>query len=228
MRNLFGEVKAMIYPLAKVKEKEKNMIVDCNNQEQIRGLGFRVNKKHERVFISGNGEYGGIVFRNFPTVTTDGANFTGCIFENTQAIEFSRAKVKNCTFRNVSEISGHFTDFSGCTFVRCHSQGPFLTVDYAGSVEGCTFQTVTALGRDGYVIYSIYGRKKDVREIKRCKFIDCRAESRDGLITYASYYTSRFSHKTKEIENVDLRSCDFGGVDSVCIGSFETGSEEDQ
>ena len=205
------------------------MIIDYQNQEQMKELGFRINKEHGRVFVSVDGDYDGLTFCNFPTITTDDTDFINCTFENTQAIEFSRADVKNCTFRNVSEISGHFTDFSGCTFVECCSQGPLLTIDNVGSVEDCTFETITALGDDGYVIYSIYGKKKDVREIKKCKFLDCEVENEDGELTYCCYYKPFSSYKTVDIDNVDFWSCDFGEGVPILIGSFETEiSDDDQ
>lgn len=191
------------------------MIIDYKNQEQMKELGFRINKEYGRVFVSVNGDYNGVTFRNFPTITTDGTDFKNCIFEDCQEIEFSISEVTNCTFRNVSEVSGHFTDFISCTFVQCCSQGPFLTIDNVGSVEGCTFETITALGDDGYIIFSVYGKKKDVRYIRNCKFVDCKAESEDGLYTYCVYYKRCLACKTIEIENVDMQSCDFGeGADT--------------
>ena len=205
------------------------MIIDYQNQEQMKELGFRINKEHGRVFVSVDGDYDCVTFRNFPTITTDDTDFINCTFENTQAIEFSQADVKNCTFRNVSEVSGHFTDFSGCIFVECCSQGPLLTIDNVGSVEGCTFETITALGDDGYVIYSVYGKKKDVREIKNCKFLDCEVENEDGELTYCCYYKPFSSYKTVDIDNVDFWSCDFGEGVPILIGSFETEiSDDDQ
>ena len=203
------------------------MIIDYQNQEQMKELGFRINKEHGRVFVSVNGDYDGLTFCNFPTITTDGTNFTNCTFENTQAIEFSQAKVKDCTFRNVSEISGHYTDFRHCTFEQCCSQGPFLTIDGGGSIEGCTFETITALGNDGHIIYSNYDNKDEVRLIKNCKFLDCQAESADGLFTYCSYYMRCLGYKTKEIENIDSASCDFGEGVPILIGSFETEIPDD-
>ena len=94
----------------------------------------------------------GVTFKNFPTITTDG------------------------------------TDFSGCTFTQCCSHGPLLTIDDAGSVEGCKFEAITTLGDDGYVIYSACGKKKDVRGIKKRRFIDCETESEDGRLVYCCYY----------------------------------------
>ena len=185
------------------------MIIDYNDKEQLKELKFKVNAEYGRVYVSVDGGYDGMTFRNFPTITTDGTNFKNCIFEDTQAIEFSQGNVLNCTFRNVSEICGHFTDFSGCTFTQCCSQGPLLTIDNVGSVEGCTFETITALGDDGYVIYSVYGKKKDVQEIKNCKFIDCEVESEDGELTYCCYYKPLSSYKTVQIDNIDYDSCVF-------------------
>lgn len=207
-------------------KRERNMVIDYKNQEQVKELGFRINKEYGRAFVSVNGDYHGVIFRNFPTITTDDTDFTNCIFENTQAIEFSQANVKDCTFRNVSGISGHFTDFSGCTFVQCCSQGPLLTIDSGGSVAGCIFETITALGEGGYIIYSVYENKNEVRQIKNCQFLDCKAESADGLFTYCAYYVRCSTYKIKEIENVDLFSCDFGEGKPILIGNFETAIED--
>ena len=198
------------------------MIIDYLNKERLKELGVRVNEEHGRVFVGGNEDFEGKIFRNFPTITTDGTNFTNCVFEDTQAVEFSQGTITNCMFRNVSQVSGHYTDFKNCKFIECCSQGPLLTIDSAGSVEGCLFETITALGEDGYVIYSVYGKKKDVKEIKNCKFIDCKAESEDGLFTYCAYYTRFLSCKIKEIENIDANSCDFGGGVPTMIGNFES------
>ena len=185
------------------------MVIDYNNKEQLKDLNFRINNENGRVFVNIEMDYESVTFRNFPTITTDGTDFKNCTFENTQAVEFSEAEVQGCTFHNVSAIEGHFTDFSGCTFVQCCSQGPFLTIDNVGSVDGCTFETITALGDDGYVIYSVYGKKKDVSEIKNCKFIDCEVESEDGELTSCCYFKPLSSYNTVCIDNVDYESCVF-------------------
>ena len=228
MQNLFGEVKGLIYPIAKKQQKKenKNMIIDYNNQEQMKELKFRINKEYGRVFISVDGDFEDVTFINFPTITTDGTDFKNCTFENTQSIEFSTAEVENCTFRNVSQISGHYTDFIGCKFEQCCSQGPLLTIDNVGSVEGCSFETITALGDDGYVIYSVYGKKKDIREIKNCKFIDCEVETEGGELTYCCYFKPFASSNTVDVNNIDYSSCDFGEGIPVWIGSFETEIED--
>ena len=196
------------------------MIIDYNDRAQMNELAIKVSKLGGRVTAKINGDYRGVTFRNFPTIETEDSDFTNCVFENTQSVEFSNGKISNCTFRNVSDIFGNYADFRYCTFVQCRSQGPLLTIDSDGSVNGCTFDTITALGDDGYVIYSVYGKKKAVKEIKNCRFIDCKVESEDGLLTCGSYFTPFSSLKTKKIENIDVRSCDFGGNDGVLIGSI--------
>ncbi len=146
-------------PIVRENEEAKEndcMVIDYLDKDQLSQLGIEVNEKHGRVYLGDAKEYEGVTFRNFPTITTDGTEFRNCIFEDTQAIEFTRGSVKNCTFRNVSEISGHYTDFKNCTFTQCCSQGPFLTVEGGGSVEGCTFDAITALGDSGHIICSIY------------------------------------------------------------------------
>lgn len=196
------------------------MVIDYKNKEQLQELRFTVNMEHGYVFMRTNDGYDGVTFRNFPMITVEDTDFTNCTFENTQAIEFSKARVKNCTFRNVSEIRGHYTDFHGCTFVRCCSQGPLLTIDNVGSVEGCTFETITALGDNGYVIYSVYGKKKDVREIKNCKFFDCEVES--DMVTLCEYLVTMEVYKTEVVDNVDYESCSFDWNDgAIEIDSFE-------
>ena len=198
------------------------MIIDYHNKERLKELGIRVNEEHGRVFVGGDHDFEGKIFRNFPTITTDGINFTNCVFEDTQSVEFSQGMITNCMFRNVSEISGHYTDFKNCKFIHCCSQGPLLTIDSAGSVDGCLFETITALGEDGYVIYSVYGNKKDTKEIKNCHFIDCEVENEDKTITYCAYFGRFPSYKMKEVDNLDSWSCDFGEGVTMMIGSFES------
>lgn len=202
------------------------MIIDYNNQAQMNDLAIKVNKSRGQATVSINGDFCGVTFRNFPSIVTDDSNFTNCVFENIQSIEFSQGKISNCTFRNVSEVCGQYVDFRYCTFTQCRSQGPLLTIDSDGSVNGCTFDTITALGDDGYVIYSVYGKKKDVKDVKNCRFINCKVESTDGLFTCGAYFTRFSSYKTRKIENIDMHSCDFGGGSPVVIGSFETENED--
>ena len=203
------------------------MVIDYKNKEQMKELNFKMHTEHGRVLVSVDDDYEGVTFRNFPTITAEDVNFKNCTFEDTQAIEFSQGEVKKCTFRNISEIRGHYADFKKCTFVECCSQGPLLTIDSSGSVTGCSFETITALGEDGYVIYSVYGKKDDVQDIKNCRFIDCTVESEDKSLTYCAYFKRFSSFKTKEIDNVDFWSCDFGEGVPVLIGSFDAEVEDD-
>ena len=198
------------------------MIIDYLDKENMKQLNFRVNNEYGRVFVSVAGDFEGVTFRNFPTITTDGTNFMNCTFENTQSVEFSQGDVIHCTFKNVSRISGHYTNFSDSSFVQCCSNGPLLTIDCAGKVEGCSFETITTLGDDGYVIFSVYVDKKEVKQIKNCKFIDCRVESADKSIAYCSYYYGIMSRRKKEIDNIDQWSCDFGEGVPILIGDFDS------
>jgi hypothetical protein len=185
------------------------MIIDYLNKDQLSQLGIEVNEKHGRVYLGDAKEYEGVTFCNFPTITTDGTDFRNCTFEDTQSIEFSRGSVESCTFRNVSDISGNYSDFMQCVFTQCCSQGPLLTIEGGGCVDGCTFETITALGEDGYVIFSVYHKKKDVQEIKNCRFTDCATESADGALTNCCYFKPLSSYKTVDIDNVDYDSCSF-------------------
>ena len=196
------------------------MIIDYLDKEQMKLWNFRINHEYGRVFVSVAGDFEGVTFRNFPTITTDGTNFMNCTFENTQSVEFSQGDVIHCTFNNVSQISGHYTNFSDSSFVQCCSNGPLLTIDCAGKIEGCSFETITALGEDGYVIYSVYAKKKDVQLIKNCKFLDCRVENEDRLMAYCSYYTRSLLRREKEVDNLDQWSCDLGECVPILIGDF--------
>ena len=219
MQNALRIAKALIYPLAKKKAWDKNMVIDYKNQNQMKKLGFKIDQEYGRVYVRVRGGCDGVTFRNFPIISAKHTDFTNCVFENTESIEFLKTNVKNCTFRNVSEIDGGFTDFSGCTFVKCCSQGPFLTIDRAGSIEGCTFESITALGLGGNIIRSIYDDKEDVRLIKNCKFFNCQADSFN--YTHCVYFVLSPSFKIQEIKNLDTDSCDFGECAPMPMVNFE-------
>ena len=87
---------------------------------------------------------------------------------------------------------------------------------------GKIFVAITALGDSGYIICSIYGSKEEVCLIKNCKHLGCKSESPDGIFTYCCYYKRCLSCKTQEIENIDEKSCNFGGGVPILIGSFES------
>ena len=191
------------------------MIIDYKNKENAIACGVEDADVNGDIFFRGAENYEGITFKNFPNLHLEEADYKNCTFEDCGVVSFYDGEIVGCKFHNVSEIEGHFASFMDCAFSQCCSQGPFLTIDNVGSVEGCTFETITALGDDGYIIFSVYGKKKDVRYIKNCKFIDCKVESEDGLYTYCVYYKRCLACKTIEIENVDMQSCVFGeGADT--------------
>lgn len=207
------------------------MIIDYNNKEQMAEMGigagrnnvFALFKKKDndgggfadacgRVYwnVEGVDSYEGVTFRNFPTVTFEDISFKNCIFEDVQAVEFMGGKVEGCTFRNVSNTSGCCTDFYGCTFKDCHSDCNILDIDTRGEVSGCTFDTVTALDEDGYIIHSVYEKIGLVTDITNCRFINCQVGNEDGDLTYCSHFKP-FSAKTDEVDNFDYESCKVEG-----------------
>ena len=185
------------------------MIIDYQNQEQMKELNFRIVKEYGHVLVCIEEDFEGVTFRNFPTIMSDGANFENCIFEDMQAVDISDGDMTSCMFSNIAEIRGNYTDFIKCKFSHCCSQGAFLTLDNVGSIEGCVFEGITAQGEGGYIIYSVYGKKKDVREIKNCQFIGCEVENAEGDLIYCCYFRPLSSYKTIDIDNVDYESCDF-------------------
>ena len=99
-------------------------------------MGFSINAKHGIAFLGGEEKFEGMTFKNFPTLSSEFADFKNCVFEDCQKVELSKNSAEGCIFRNVSEISGHYTDFCGCTFVQCCSQGPLLSIENDGNVNG--------------------------------------------------------------------------------------------
>ncbi len=149
-------------------------------------------------------------FRNFKNLCLDDTCFEDCIFENCSCVTTESCHMKMCTFKNVDSIDGVRTDFSNCTFKDCCSDGPFLCIDSRGCVENCTFDTITALDdSQGYVIYSVYGKKKEVEIISGCKFINCQVENEDGELCYCSYFKPFSSFNTIQVDNVDYETCHF-------------------
>lgn len=116
--------------------------------------------------------------------------------------------MEGCTFKSVNNIEGVCTNFNNCTFTGCCSDGPFLVIDSHGCVEDCVFNTITTLGDDGYIIYSVYGKKNEVEMVSGYKFIDCQVESEEGKYRYCAYFKPFSSYKTIEIDNVDYDTCE--------------------
>lgn len=149
-----------------------------------------------------------ITFRNFNKLCIENTCFENCIFENCQCVSTESCHIEKCVFKNVDNIEGVRTDFSNCIFTGCCSDGPFLVIDSHGCVEDCTFETITTLGDDGYIIYSVYGKKSEVEIISGCKFIDCQVESEDGKYCYCAYFKPFSSYNTVRADNVDYETCE--------------------
>ena len=198
------------------------MILDYkNNKEFALANGISPEDVNGEIHFNSGEVCEGITFKNFYHLCLDEATFNNCIFEDCHEIAASDCEMNGSTFKNVDGILGHYTDFSGCTFKECCSNGPLLTIDSRGQVDNCTFDTITALSEDGYVIYSVFGKKKDVTEITNCRFTDCQVESEDGELCYCAYFKPLSSFNTIPIDNVDYDSCKFDEVDAIEIGSFD-------
>ena len=209
------------------------MVIDYNNKEQMAEMGsgagrnnvFSLFKKKDnggdgeladaygRVYwnVEGVDVYEGVTFRNFPTVTFEDISFKNCVFEDIEAVELMGGKVEGCTFRNVSNTSGCRTDFYDCTFRDCHSDRNILDIDAWGEVSGCTFDTVTALDDEGYIIHSVFEKIALVTEITNCRFINCQVGNEDGDLTYCSYYKLFSTSRTVSVDNFDHESCEVVG-----------------
>lgn len=149
-----------------------------------------------------------VTFRNFFNLCIEDACFENCIFENCGRVSTESCHMEGCTFKNVNNIEGVRTNFNNCTFSECCSDGPLLVIDSHGCVEDCVFDTITTLGDDGYIIYSVYGKKNEVEMVSGCKFIDCQVESVGGKYCYCAYFKPFSSYKTIEIDNVDYDTCE--------------------
>ena len=191
-----------------VKEN-KNMVIDYLKKDEAEIFEvFEITSRGEINYHSEK-EVEGITFLNFPNIHLEGALFKNCRFENCQEVEAYQCKINDCVFHNVSEITGHYTDFYGCTFEHCCSQGPLLTIDSDGSIEHCVFNTISALTEDGYVIFSAYDKKSDIKDIVDCYFADCEVENDEGELAYCVYFKPFSSRKSVEIDNFDRDSCVF-------------------
>jgi hypothetical protein len=192
------------------KKGEKIMVLDYkNNKEFALSNGVKEENNIGEVWFSGGTVVTGVTFRNFNHLCTEDMVFENCIFEDCQNISFESCQIKNCNFKNVCDVEGVRTNFYDSTFKERCADGPLLTIDSHGQVKGCNFETITALSDQGYVIYSVYGKKHEVEEIVDCKFIDCQVENEDCELCYCSYFKPLSSFKTVQVDNVDYESCNF-------------------
>lgn len=186
------------------------MILDYKeNLEFALANGVSLDSNSEEARFEGKQRCDKITFKNFPHLCLDDAICENCTFENCHEITIENSEVKNCTFVNIDNINGFCTDFNDSNFSNSCSKGPFLTIDTQGCAYGCTFDNITALGDDGYVIYSVYGKKHDVETISECKFINCVVESEDEEVCHCAYFKPFSSISTITIDNIDYDSCVF-------------------
>ena len=194
-------------------------VIDYNDKEQLKSLGIKEASQYGRVYFGDDEEFERVKFCNFPILVTDGANFVECVFENIKKLEFSMCEAERCTFTSVSEIEGGYTNFTDCLFCDCVSDGAFLTIDSAGKVNGCTFRSVTAHGEEGYIIYSVFARKKEVTDIELCRFYDCKAENAEGELAHCCFFLPFSSYKTKDCDKAPLCNSPGWLLLMLCINS---------
>ena len=192
------------------KEALKNGIV----MEQILGVTRIIMK-------TSDGAVSHHTFRNFSKLEfEDDSRIEQCMFEDCGEISACDGIFQACEFHHVDSIFGHYTDFINCHFQNCSSIGPLLTIDSTGGVDECVFENITAQGEDGYIIFSVYNKKSDVKEIKNCKFIHWHTENPDNDISYCEYHSPFIFGKPKYINNIHYESCDIDEGDIIEIGSF--------
>ena len=190
-------------------------------------LGVKDPDDNGNIYFCGEPPYDGITFRNFPNLYLESlknAVFKKCTFENCDEVAVYGCKMIGCHFKNVSGVNGHYTDFINCEFLQCCSQGPFLSIEGRGEVRDCCFDNITALGKngDGYLIYSVYDKKSDVKLIKNCHFTGCSAENDEYLWSYCAYFAA--SKKRYELKRTD--NWDEG--EPIEIGSFDLDCKDDE
>ena len=186
------------------------MIIDYkNNKEFALANGVQPENRFGETHFSNGKIVTGVKLRNFVHLCVENTIFENCNFEECKNISFRDCQVKNCTFKNNCSVDGYRTGFYDCYFTECCAEGPFLVIDTNGPVKGCTFENMTALGDQGYIIWSGYGKKHEIELIENCKFIDCQAESEDGKLCHCYYFKPFSSFKTVTVDNIDYETCDF-------------------
>lgn len=194
------------------------MILDYkNNKAFALENGVKEENNIGETWFSGGAVVTGVTFCNFNNLCTENTVFENCTFENCQTVSFESCQIKNCTFKNVCNIDGTRTNFYDCTFKDSCSDGPFLVIDSRGQVKGCTFDTITALGDQSYIIWSGYGKKHEIEMIVDCSFNDCQVESEDGKLCHCYYFKPFSSFRTIEADNLDYASCHFNNCTNILM-----------
>jgi hypothetical protein len=186
--------------------KGKKMIIDYNDRKNAIAEGIVINKNGDAEY-HGSEQVRSISFKNFQKLQFENVTIEDCRFDNCGEVSIYDGEVRGCNFCNVSAIEGHYASFTDCIFSRCCSYGALLTIDSEGGVEGCSFENITALSEDGYVIFSVYKSKNDVRDIERCSFVDCICENEEEELASCSYFKPFSSFKTVDVDNMDYESC---------------------
>lgn len=194
----------------------------CVNSKAAFFSWIKYSKKDDNFIFSKDKKCEDICFKNFPNLFIKDKDIKNCTFENCGNITAEGCRMNGCKFNNVNNIKGIRTAFDSCEFINCCSDGPFLVIDTLGFIDGCTFDTITALGNNGYIIYSVYRKNTEVEQVTNCKFFDCQIESKDGKYCYCAYLKRSYLLKPVEIDNVDYNTCDFTDDEgeAIEIGSF--------
>ena len=185
------------------------MILDYkNNKEFAFKNGIQPENNIGEVWFCGESVCEGITFTNFHHLCLSNTIFKNCIFEKCHEISAESCRMSDCVFKNVDNIMGQYTDFQDSVFKDCCSNGPLLVIDSSGRVDNCTFETITTLGENGYVVSASFNSKDDVTQIINCKFVDCQVESEDGELCHCLYFEPVLSFKTVLVDNVYCDTCE--------------------
>ena len=159
----------------------------------------------DQIRFCGGSEIQDALFVNFPNITFEGIPLKNCTFKDCQEVFVHGCTLDGCRYENVSLAYAQFSNLKNCVFDTCCSNGPLLTLEAEGEIEGCTFRHITALGEGGHIIRSIYQGKEKVRPLKNCRFEDCEAES--GKSVLCEYLVAVEMYKTETVDNIDHTSC---------------------
>lgn len=188
------------------------MVLDAKNMAFAIANGILPEDIHGETHFNADGVCKGITFRNFSNLCLDEATFLDCQFENCHSVSISGCEMRNCTFVNVNDILGHYSEFVGSKFIACCSNGPLLTIDSKGTVDGCTFESVTAKNEDGYIVWSVFARKEDASDITNSRFVNCRVENEEKDLCRCTYYRGFPVFTDVSYANIDYNSCEIKEV----------------
>ena len=188
------------------------MVIDYkNNKEFALANGVKPENNIGQTWYKGKKLVRDITFRNFKNLCLEDSVFVDCTFEDCLCVTVSSCEMNDCILKNVGGVDGFHTNFTDCKFQDCTAEDSLLVIDSQGLVDGCTFENISA---PGHVIYSVYGKKKEIETIKNCSFIDCRPGNVNDKCCYCSYFKPFSSYSTVRVNNVDYESCHFKNCSS--------------